>query len=27
MGRVVGSRPGKVDVKFGVEMRTLLQDG
>ena len=27
MGRVVASRPGKVDVKFGVEMRTLLQDG
>ena len=27
MGRVVGSRPGKVDVKFGVEMRTLLQEG
>jgi hypothetical protein len=27
MGRVVASRPGKVDVKFGAMMRTLLQSG
>ena len=27
MGRVVLSRPGKVDVRFGSMMRTLLQNG
>lgn len=27
MGRVVASRPGKVDVKFGAIVRTLLQNG
>lgn len=27
MGRVVASRPGKVDVKFGTMMRTLLHNG
>lgn len=27
MGRVVTSRPGKVDVKFGSLVRTLLQNG
>ena len=27
MGRVVASRPGKVDVKFGSLVRTLLQNG